>query len=106
MPSRDFFAYPPTARPRISVDVGGAWLPGELRSWIRRNDQWWAHVDYTAPTRRTVTATVPAHRIAWTDPAAAPPPDEAPAPGMCLRGAARPRSVSPVRSLHVLGGRA
>lgn len=64
----DFHALPVGAEPAIEVAIGGRWLPGTLRSWIRRDTSWWAHIDYTVGPDRTHTTTVPAQRIRSTDP--------------------------------------
>lgn len=62
-------------RPRIEVEMGERWLPGALRSWIRRGHDWWAHIDYETSDRRH-TATVPLARIRSSDPRAQAPADE------------------------------
>ncbi|KQT92222.1 hypothetical protein ASG49_09780 [Marmoricola sp. Leaf446] len=58
----------------MEVRIGTRWLPGELRSWIRRGATWWAHVDYVLPGDGSHTATVMATSIRSTDPRAEPPP--------------------------------
>ena len=55
--------------------MGEQWLPGELRSWIRRGPDWWAHINYEVD-RVTHTATVPSGRIRSTDDRAQRPRDE------------------------------
>ena len=72
MVTRDFYSFDAGRRPPIQVEMGSRWLGGELRSWIRRGDGWWAHIGYDVDGRSHVV-TVPASRIRSTDERAAVP---------------------------------
>lgn len=72
MVTRDFYSFDAGRRPPIQVEMGRRWLGGELRSWIRRGDGWWAHIGYDVDGRSHL-ATVPASRIRSTDDRAAAP---------------------------------
>ena len=59
----DYRGYPPADRPLVEVLVGDDWLPGELRAWHRRGDEWWANVSWTDGTASTRLDTVPGARV-------------------------------------------
>lgn len=81
MVTRDYYSFAVGQRPAITVSMGQHWWRGELRSWIRRPDGWWAHIEYVAGRDRHVT-TVPAGRIRSDDARAAVPSDDPePEPG-------------------------
>lgn len=73
MGDRAYLGFAPGRRPAVEVRIGTRWLPGELRSWIRRGQVWWAHVDYVLPDDGSHTATVLAASIRSVDPRAEPP---------------------------------
>lgn len=73
MRAREYHGFEPGRRPTIEMGVGRCWHPGELRSWIRRDGAWWAHVSYSLAEDGTHTATVPAGSIRSGDPRACPP---------------------------------
>ena len=66
METRGFISFAAGQRPVIEVRMGKRWLVGELRSWIRRDPEWWAHIEYTVH-HVFHTATVPAGRIRSID---------------------------------------
>ncbi|SDR74876.1 hypothetical protein SAMN04488570_0251 [Nocardioides scoriae] len=68
MVTREYRPFRAGDRPGVEVQIGDAWLAGELRAWIRRAGIWWAHLDYTLPDRNRHTTTVPSRRVRSTDP--------------------------------------
>ncbi|HXH77339.1 hypothetical protein [Nocardioides sp.] len=52
--------YSPDERPDVEVLVNGVWHPGELRAWQRRDDGWWANVQWRPRAGETYIDTVPA----------------------------------------------
>lgn len=66
MKAGDFHCFIAGQRPDIEVHTGAGWLPGALRSWIRRGQGWWAHIDYEVD-QVTHTVTVPSGRIRSND---------------------------------------
>ena len=73
MRSRDYHGFAAHQRPPVDVQIGTEWLPGRLRSWIRRSGVWWAHVSYVLPSGEPHTATVVPGRVRSSDPRAQPP---------------------------------
>lgn len=55
--------YAPAERPAIEVEINGQWYAGELRAWLRRGDEWWANVAWSAGVADTRLETVAAERV-------------------------------------------